>query len=422
MSESLGNGSPLVCVIGAGVSGLVSTKRLLDYGVDVDCFESGDRIGGTWAFRNSNGHSSAYRSLHIDTSKERLSFADFPISREYPDFPHHTQIKEYLEEYCAAFDLKRHIMFETAVEQCERLPAGGWEIRTSDGAVRLYDMLVVANGHHWDVRMPDFTGRFDGPQIHSHAYIDPVEPLDLRGKRVLVVGIGNSAADIVSEISQRGHATKVFLSTRSGAYVIPKYLLGRPLDHLVRTIPQLPMQPQRKLLRLLQPIFWGRMERYGLPSPNHKFLDAHPTISSELLVRFGSGDVIAKPDIAALERDRVVFVDGTAEHLDAIIYATGYNITFPFFAPDFISAPDNVIRLYKRVFKPGIDDVAFIGFTQALPTLFPFIECQADLLARYVAGIYRPPEDVEMEAVITADDRRFTAHFYGSARHTQEHD
>jgi cation diffusion facilitator CzcD-associated flavoprotein CzcO len=411
-----------VCVIGAGASGLVTTKRLLDYGIPVECFESGSQVGGTWAFRNSNGHSSAYRSLHIDTSKERLSLSDFPISRSYPDFPHHTQIKEYLEQYCDAFGLREHIILETRVEHCEHLPGGGWAVTISDGTARNYDMLVVANGHHWDPRWPNFPGEFDGPQIHSHAYIDPSEPIELRGKRVLVVGIGNSAADIVSELAQRSQAAKVFLSTRSGSYVIPKYLLGRPLDQLFRTIPQLPLGPQRRLLQLLQPIIWGRMERYGLPTPNHRFLEAHLTTSSELLVRFGSGDVVAKPDVAALEGDRVRFVDDSIEPLDAIIYATGYNVTFPFFDPSFISAPNNAIRLYKRVFKPGLDDAAFIGFTQALPTLFPFIECQADLLSRYLAGSYRPPGDAEMDAVITADDHKFTAHFRDSARHTQEHD
>lgn len=413
---------PSVCVIGAGASGLVTTKRLLDYGIPVDCFESGHEIGGNWAFRNSNGHSSAYRSLHIDTSKERLSFTDFPISPDYPDFPHHTQVKEYLECYCDAFGVREHINLETSVDRCEHLPEGGWSVTISDGTSRRYDMLIVANGHHWDPRWPDFPGRFDGAEIHSHMYIDPTDPIDLRGKRVLVVGIGNSAADIVSELAQRSQAAKVFLSTRSGSYVIQKYLLGRPLDQLFRTIPQLPLAPQRRVLQLLQPILWGRMERYGLPTPNHKFLEAHLTISSELLVRFGSGDVLAKPDIAALEGSCVRFLDDTTEELDAIIYATGYNVTFPFFDPSFISAPNNTIRLYKRVFKPGLDDVAFVGFTQALPTLFPFIECQADLLSRYLAGSYRPPSDDEMEAAITADDHKFTAHFRDSTRHTQEHD
>src|SRR5581483_7920396 len=101
---------------------------LRDQGVPYECFESSDRIGGNWAFRNPNGHSSAYRSLHIDTSKELLSFKDFPMPAHYPDYPHHSEIKSYLEEYAAAFGLKERIRFQNGVERAERLPGGGWEL------------------------------------------------------------------------------------------------------------------------------------------------------------------------------------------------------------------------------------------------------------------------------------------------------
>ena len=410
-------------MIGAGVSGLVTIKRLADYGIPFDCFETGDTVGGNWAFRNANGRSSAYRSLHIDTSKERLRFKDYAIPSGCPDFPHHSQIKDYLDAFCDAFELRRRITFETTVERCERLPGGGWKVHTDDGATRRYDVVVVANGHHWDPRYPEFPGAFDGPAIHSHQYVDPAEPLELRGKRLLVVGIGNSAADIVSEVAQRSNSATVFLSTRSGAYVVPKYFVGRPLDRIVQTNPRLPLRLQRRLLQLVYPVITGgRMERYGLPRPNHRFLEAHPTISSELLLRLASGDAVVKPDVERLESDRVRFVDGSVEPIDAIIYATGYKISFPFFDPGVISAPENRIGLYKRVFKPGLDDVVFVGFAQALPTLFPFAECQAGLVARYLAGRYRPPQPSEMEAVIAADERRFTDYFKDSPRHTQQLD
>ena len=81
---------PQTAVIGAGISGLTASKMLADYGVPFATFESSDRVGGNWAFGNPNGHSSAYRSLHIDTSKHQLSFRDFPMPDDYPDFPHTT--------------------------------------------------------------------------------------------------------------------------------------------------------------------------------------------------------------------------------------------------------------------------------------------------------------------------------------------
>jgi thioredoxin reductase len=413
---------PTTAVIGAGISGLTTGKMLGDYGVPYVCFETSDRIGGNWAFGNPNGHSSAYRSLHIDTSKERLSFKDFPMDRSYPDFPHHTQIKAYLEDYAAAFDLKRNIEFENGVVRARRLDGGGWELDAQSGETTRFDFLVVANGHHWDPRFPDFPGEFTGESLHSHAYIDPRTPLELSGTRILVVGIGNSAADIAVEVSSRALGNQVTLSTRSSAWIVPKYLAGRPADELFQTVPHVPLSWQRKIAQLGQPLISGRPERYGLPKPNHQFLEAHPTQSVELPLRLGSGDVTAKGDISRLDGRTVHFQDGTSEEFDVVIYATGYNITFPFFDEDFVSARENHIRLYKRIFKPGIDDLAFVGFAQSTPTLFPFVECQARLVAAYCAGHYRPPPAAEMEAVITTDEQRFTAHMVQSARHTQQVD
>jgi cation diffusion facilitator CzcD-associated flavoprotein CzcO len=414
--------SPRVAIIGAGISGLTTGKNLGDYGVDYDCFETSDRIGGNWAFRNPNGHSSAYQSLHIDTSKELLSFEDFPMPESYPDYPHHTQIKAYLEEYAAAFGLKERIHFENGVEHAGRLPGRGWELRTQDGQSRRYDLLVVANGHHWDPRFPAFPGTFDGASIHSHAYIDPTDPLDLRGKRILVVGIGNSAADIVSELSQKSWDNEVTLSTRSGAWVVPKYMFGKPTDRVGRSSPLVPLKVQRRLVRGLPKLVAGDPRDYGLPEPNHHFLEAHPTVSSELLTRLGSGDATATGDVAELLGDRVRFADGSVKPFDAIIYATGYNITFPFFDPDFLSAPENRFPLYKRILRPGIDDLLFAGFAQALPTLFPFVESQARLIARYAVGTYRPPGDDEMLRVIAEDEQRYVGHYADKPRHTQQVD
>jgi cation diffusion facilitator CzcD-associated flavoprotein CzcO len=412
---------PRVCVIGAGVSGLTAVKALADRGVPHVCFEASDDVGGNWYFRNPNGRSSAYRSLHIDTSKNSVSFADFAMDERYPDFPHHSEIHQFLREYADRFGLRERIRFNTAVQHAAREPGGGWRI-TTDGGEERFDALLVCNGHHWDPSFPDFPGQFDGDTIHSHHYIDPTEPVDLRGRRVLVVGIGNSAVDIVSELSRKGVADRVLISTRSGAWVMPKYVFGRPLDQVVHTIPWLPMSLQRRAARLLPRLVSGRMEDFGLPHPNHQFLEAHPTVSSELLLRLGSGDAVAKPDIAELQGDRVRFADGSVEPVDAIIWATGYRISFPFFDPEFISAPGNVVRLYKRMFKPGIDDLAFIGLGQAIPTIFPFAEVQAKLAARWLAGEWALPSVSDMEAEIRRDERIHLRHYASRQRHTMQLD
>lgn len=413
---------PRTAVIGAGISGLTAGKMLKDYGVPYTTFETSDRIGGNWAFGNPNGHSSAYRSLHIDTSRQRLCFKDFPMPDDYPSFPHHSDIKRYLDSYADAFGLLEHIEFGNGVANAARRDGGGWDITDQAGTQREFDLLVVANGHHWDPRLPNFPGTFAGESFHSHHYIDPQHPLDLTGKRILVVGLGNSAADITVELSSKALQNQVTLSTRSSAWIVPKYIAGRPGDTLWRTTPYLPLSWQRKALQLVAPVMGVDPTMYGLPQPNHKLFEAHPTQSVELPLRLGSGDVTPKPNIDRLDGDTVHFVDGTSGDFDVIIYATGYNITFPFFDPEFLHAPDNHIRLYKRMFSPGLDDAVFIGFAQAVPTLFPFVECQSRLLAAYAAGRYALPSTAEMERVIDADQQRYTGHCTESARHTQQVD
>jgi hypothetical protein len=163
-------------------------------------------------------------------------------------------------------------------------------------------------------------------------------------------------------------------------------------------------------------------ELYGLPKPNHKFFEAHPTQSVELPLRLGSGDVVPKPDIARLDGDTVHFEDGTSRPIDVIVYATGYNITFPFFDPSLISAPDNRIRLFKRMFKPDLDNLVFMGFAQAVPTLFPFVEAQARLLAAYAVGRYALPSPEEMEQMIDEDNAKYLGHVTDRPRHTQQVD
>jgi dimethylaniline monooxygenase (N-oxide forming) len=415
------NQLPTACVIGAGSSGIAAAKALHERGIEFDCYEKSDRVGGNWVFANKNGMSSAYRSLHINTSRERMEYADYPMPSSYPDFPHHTQIARYFDDYVDHYGFRDRIAFETGVEHAERDREGVWTITLDTGAVRRYDMLLVANGHHWDPRWPDppFPGKFAGEQMHSHHYI---ENSGLRDKNVLVVGIGNSAMDIAVEASFV--ARRTLISSRRGAYILPKYLFGRPLDQIgVNALtPILPFAFRRAILSTMYRIAVGKVEDYGLPEPDHRIGEAHPTISADFLNRIAHGDMTWKPSIQELLGDRVRFADGSVEPVDVIVWCTGYKVTFPFFDEDFVSARDNDLPLYRRVFRPGIDNLAFIALLQPLGATMPLAEAQGRWTAAYLRGEYHLPVRAEMEAQMRRERAQMFRRYVASKRHTMQVD
>ena len=256
-----------VCIIGAGCSGITTAKRLGEHGIDYDQFELSDDVGGNWYFRNPNGRSAVYESLHIDTSKTRLQFEDFPVPDEWPDFPSHRLMHDYFRAYVDHFGLRDGIEFGTGVERAARR-GDGWEVTLSTGETRAYTDLVVANGHHWKPRLPAWATerRFDGVLMHSHAYVSPFEPVELRGRTVIVVGMGNSAMDIASELSSPWMASRLYVSARRGVWVLPKYRNGQPADKVMAP-PDIPkdvaLAASRELIRGLV----GNMSDYGLPEP-----------------------------------------------------------------------------------------------------------------------------------------------------------
>jgi dimethylaniline monooxygenase (N-oxide forming) len=412
---------PNVCVIGAGSSGIAAAKALHERGIPFHCFEKSDQVGGNWVFGNRNGMSSAYRSLHINTSRERMEYSDFPMPKSYPDFPHHTHIAEYFNDYVDRFGVRDRIVFETGVEHARRGDDGVWTVTLDNGDTRSYDALAVANGHHWDPRWPEpaFPGEFNGKQMHAHYYVDNE---DFRDKNVLVVGIGNSAMDIAVESSFVARNT--FLSSRRGAYILPKYLFGRPLDQIgVNSLTgRLPWGFRQAILSTMYRVGVGKVQDYGLPEPDHKLGDAHPTISADFLNRIAHGEMTWKPNLTRLDGDRVVFEDGSSEEIDIIVYCTGYKVTFPFFDEDFVSAPDNDLPLFRRVFKPGVDNLAFIGLLQPLGAIMPLAEAQGRWLASYLRGECRLPPLPEMEADIRAERDRMFRRYVASKRHTMQVD
>ncbi|RVW06182.1 flavin-containing monooxygenase [Rhodococcus spongiicola] len=409
---------PTVCIIGAGCSGFTTAKRLKDHGIPYDCFEASDDVGGNWYYKNPTGMSACYESLHIDTSSTRLQFEDFPVPADWPHFPHHSLMHGYFRDYVEKFDLRDTITFRTKVDKAERLEDGRWAVTLDNGDVRTYDALVVANGHHWDPRMPDYPGRFDGQIIHSHDYLNALDPIDMRGKNIVVVGMGNSALDIASELSHRSIAAHVWVSARRGVWVLAKYREGMPADKMMMP-PWMPRKlglaiARRKIKKSL-----GRMQDYGLPEPDHEPLSAHPSVSIDFLAKAGSGDLTCVPAIDALDGDHVRLVDGRRVPADVIVCATGYKMSFPFFR-DSALHPDDQHRfpLFKRIMQPGIDNLFFMGLAQASPTIVNLAEQQSKLVAGVLTGAYTPPSDDEMRQIIAGDDAASLAQYYQAPRHT----
>jgi len=409
-------------VIGAGSSGIAACQVLNAHGIPFECFEKGSEVGGNWRFENDNEMSSAYRSLHINTSRGLMAYKTYPMPDDYPDYPNHFQIARYFDDYVDRFGLRERIRFRTEVKSV--VPAEGeWEVTVKDAdgkpETHRYRAVLVANGHHWDPRWPEpsFPGadEFEGEQMHVHHYR---EPEMLRGKRLLVLGIGNSATDIAVEASRI--AEKTFLAMRRGAYVMPKYLNGKPTDEAAsKLLTMMPLPVQRFVLARMLGLSAGDMTSYGLPKPDHKLLEAHPTVSAELLSRLGHGDIVVKPNIDRFVGGHTVsFADGSEEEIDLVVYCTGYRITFPFFDEKVVSAADNRLPLYRRVASVEHPGLYFIGLIQPLGAIMPLAEAQAEWVADLLGGRGTLPSPAEMRAEIAESEAKMRKRYVASKRHT----
>ncbi len=408
-----------VCVIGAGVSGIITVKRLAETGIDLDCFEIGSDIGGNWRYDNDNGRSAAYDSLTIDSSKDRMKFHDYPMPEEYPNFPNHSQILSYFESYVDKFNLRCPIQFRTEVTQVAPDPAGGYQVtrRNLDSGQETtshYRAVLVCNGHHWDPKQPRFPGTFAGTAIHSRNYRNPK---GMEGKNVLIIGIGNSGVDLACEISDV--ARQVYLSTRRGAYVLPRFVFGRPIDKWVTPLgSRLPLRVQSAIVQTMIKLDRGDQEKFGIPKPAHKLFSAHGTVSAELPEKVATGAVIMKPNVKELQTDAVLFDDDSKADIDVIIYATGFNISFPFLPEALIDVKENAISLYRKVVHPNVPDLYFIGLVQPGGPIMPIVEWQAKWIALLLKGEAYLPDITTMNKVIAADRAALSKRYVQTPRHT----
>lgn len=362
-----------VAVIGAGPAGLVLARRLQETNASFAVFERNSGVGGIWDI-DAPG-SPMYETAHFISSKTHSGFAGFPMPDNFPDYPSHRQLLSYIKSFADEYDLERHIQFNTSVDKAELNDDGTWTIRFANGEEKRCRYLVAANGVTWEPNTIEWPGEFNGEIRHTVTYRSIEE---LQGKRVLVVGAGNSGVDIACDASFA--AEQAFLSVRRGYHFLPKHIMGQPLDVFASTGPKLPFPIQQRLFSGLIRLINGDLTRYGLPKPDHKLLESHPIMNTQILHYLGHGDCVAKGDVRRLDGDDVVFADGSREHIDLILQATGYHHACPFLDDNVLNEHDGRPDLYLGMFSRSAPSFAVLGFIEFASAAYDNFDQMAELI------------------------------------------
>ncbi|WP_436762887.1 SDR family NAD(P)-dependent oxidoreductase [Streptosporangium sp. V21-05] len=392
-------GRGVTAVVGGGAAGIAAAKALVEAGLPVLGVERAASLGGLWRL---DADTASYEGLRLNTSKPRTEFSDFPMPADWPDYPTRAQLLEYLRSYADRFGVGEHFRFGTTLESARRTE-DGWELELTgpEGPYReTVEHLVVANGHNHEPRLPEppYPGTFTGTESHAHDYVTPA---GLAGKRVLVVGTGNSAMDIAAELA--GHASAVLLSARRGVWVLPKRLLGRPSDQLNGALAALlPWRVRQVVSQAVLRVADRRPAGPRLPAPREGVLQDHPTLSDSVPRLVAEGRVLARQGVARLDGPRVHFADGQVDEVDHIVWCTGYRAVTPFL--DTATMPDPASALlYRHVFPIGDDTISYVGLMQSTGSALPVVEAQSRLVAAVRAGTHRLPDPGTARRVASAE-------------------
>ncbi len=376
---------PHICLIGAGPCGLVAARNLKQAGLSFECFEREPDLGGVW--NSTTSHGRVHPSTAMISSKRMTEFLGFRMPRDFPHYPRHDQVLDYLRDFAGAFDLLDEIQFGVSVERIERSP-NGWSVSVKGerNSTSEFSHVVIASGHHCHARLPAWTEDCSGPWMHSSQYKSRKQ---LAGKRVLVVGAGNSGCDIAVEAAQ--YAFDVSISMRRGYHVLPKFLFGAPIDRCGDTLDRwrLPRWLIALVMRACLRVAVGPMQRYGLPRPEHSIFACHPIVNSQLLHYLAHRRITVRPPITSVKGDRVTFSDGTEESFDSILCATGYRIEFPFLPPGLLAFEGEKPMLYMNVFHPLEDSIFVVGLIQPNGGIWQLADYQSQLICKFIQSAHQ---------------------------------
>ena len=385
-----------VCIIGAGPSGVAAAKNCKQAGLDFVVFEKNDKVGGNWVFNSKTGHSSVYENTHLISSKSWSEFEDFPMPEDYPDYPNHYQLQKYFEDYARHFDIYSSIKFDHSVTKVERLSDSNWLVKYIDNRgeekSEIFNVLMVANGHHNVPKYPQYPGTYSGIFLHSHDFKQLKE--EWRDKRILVIGAGNSACDIAVESSRISKV--VHMSMRSPQWIFPKFIFGQPGDVFAAKSKWLPKIIRQYGLKILVRLILGPYSRYKLPENTTLPLTTHPTLNSDLLEYLRHGRITPRPAIRSFDGLKVNFIDGTSDEFDIIFACTGFWTEFSFFDKSLIDFKDlEKVPLYKKMMHEEFNNLYFIGLFQPIGCIWPLADYQARLATLEILGKYKRPRDMK---------------------------
>ncbi len=393
-------------VIGAGPSGLAAARNLQRFGIPWVGYELGDDVGGLWNIEGPR--STVYESAHLISSRTTTEFTEFPMKQSVADYPSHRELLDYFRDFADHFGLREGFEFGTEVDRITPVD-GAWEV-TVDGPdgrrSARHAGVLIANGTLSEPNIATFAGTFDGEVLHTSAY---KSPRVFDGKRVLVVGSGNSGCDIAVDAVH--HATSVDLSVRRGYHFVPKYLFGKPADTLNQGRP-LPARIKQAIDSRVLRMFTGDPTRFGFPKPDHKIYESHPIVNTLVLHHAGHGDIHVRKDIDRLDGSGVVFADGTRSDYDLVVLATGYRLHYPFVddalldwtGPGSGRAPELYLNVFSRrdpnLFVLGMIEASGIGwqgrFEQAelVASVIKARETAPELANAFERRVQGPPPDL----------------------------